>query len=876
MTSVAVNVNVQIAQAIRIECPVVPTLCPPPKREDDTGLGGLVALGTGRALPLRLVKVRSEIVGNCARTVVEQRFGNDLSEPIEAVHIFPLPPAGAVVEMELHAGDTVVVADCREKEEATRTFEAARQSGHRAALLTQERADVHTLRVTRIPPGAEIRVRIVVIQAIESQDGLFRWRFPTVVAPRYHSGTPVGHSGPGTAADTDRVPDASRISPPIRLAGGTELDLEVEVRGPVSEISASSHAVAMKMGGGNVRVAPAGNATLDRDFVLAFGLADAQETALRAFTDGHCTLVVACAPRDRVPAAVPRDAVFVVDISGSMDGEKMVSAKAAITAALHGLLPGDRFRVIAFDDSLEHFRPDFVEYGDATLTAADAWIDRLAPRGGTEMLPAIQAALAGATPAGRMRTVLFVTDGQASNDQELVAAVANRRGTARFFTLGIDTAVNEALMTRLARVGGGVCEIATPQDDIEETVARLESRFGLPLVDGLVVENGDPARPEPAVLFAGRPATLLLAGAPEKVVVRGQAPGGEFRAEAVPVRVEFPLSALWARERIGYLEDRLVLKPLEEEALRPEILRLGLAHHLATRFTAFVAVERQKVVGTPGDVKEIVQPVELPQGWSENFRGGGLGGAHGGFGASTGAMPPPPASPAPMRPVMMPSPRAAAMAPPPAPSMMAPGGPRFDMDEAAEPAPSMPAAQQPSAAPKGGLGGLVGKAKDMLSRKRSAPPPPPPAEAEAEEPWDDEADDVAFSAADGLFESAREEKASKTEAGRLPDASQVAATLAKSQKADGSFGGDALRTAAALLALVLLGNTRRAGPRSRVVMKAATWLDAHRGVAGVAAALEALEAAERGVTPKGTAAWDALRAAGAEGTYLALVEGTLA
>jgi hypothetical protein len=220
-----------------------------------------------------------------------------------------------------------------------------------------------------------------------------------------------------------------------------------------------------------------------------------------------------------------------------------------------------------------------------------------------------------------------------------------------------------------------------------------------------------------------------------------------------------------------------------------------------------------------------------------------------------------------MRPVMMPSPRAAAMAPPPPAPMMAPGGPRVDMDEAAEPAPSM------TAAPKGGLGGLVGKAKDMLSRKRSAPPPPP---AEAEAAWDDEADDAVFSAADGLFESAREEKASKTEAGHLPDATQVAAALAKSQKADGSFAGDALRTAAALLALVLLGNTRRAGPRSRVVLKAATWLDAHRAVTGVAAALDALEAAERGETPKGTKAWDTLRAAGAEGGYLVLVERTLA
>lgn len=415
-----------------------------------------------------------------------------------------------------------------------------------------------------------------------------------------------------------------------------------------------------------------------------------------------------------------------------------------------------------------------------------------------------------------------------------------------------------------------------PQDDIEETVARLESRFGLPIVDGLVVENGDPARPEPAVLFAGRPATLLLAGAPEKIVVRGQAPGGEFRAEAVPVRVDFPLSALWARERIGYLEDRLVLKPLEEEALRPEILRLGLTHHLATRFTAFVAVERQKVIGTPGDVKEIVQPVELPQGWSESFRGGAVGG---GF-ASTGAVPPPPAAPMPMpmRPVMMPSPRAAAMAPPPAP-MMARDEAMFDLEEASAPPPSMaaPGASGPGGPPKGGLGGLMGKAKDMLSRKRSAPPPPP---AEAEPEWDDEAaDDVAdlsSGAVDGLFESAREEKSAKTEAGRAPDASSVAAALAKSQKADGSYAGDALRTAAALLALVLLGNTRRAGPRSRVVMKAAAWLAAHRALAGVDAALTALEAVERGETAQTTAAWDTLRAAGAEGGYLVLVERTLA
>ena len=231
--------------AVAVACPIVPTLDPTPRERDaarETGLGGLVALATGQALPLRDVRVRARIVGACARTVVEQRFVNTLTEPCEVAHIFPLPPAGAVVELTLCAGDLEVRAECRERTDAEQVFEQARDAGHRAALLTQERADVHTLRVTRIPPGAEVRVRVVVVQPLEASDGLFRWRFPTVVAPRYHAGVPVGHDGPGVHPDTDMVPDASRISPPLRLAGGARLDLEVELGAGVTEVCASRRA----------------------------------------------------------------------------------------------------------------------------------------------------------------------------------------------------------------------------------------------------------------------------------------------------------------------------------------------------------------------------------------------------------------------------------------------------------------------------------------------------------------------------------------------------------------------------------------------------------------------------------------------------------
>ncbi|MFN7145260.1 MAG: VIT domain-containing protein, partial [Myxococcota bacterium] len=610
---------------------------------DPRGLGGLVALveGRERALPLKDVRVRARIAGDCCRTEIDQRYQNPYETALEAVHILPLPHDGAVVHMELRAGDVVVRADCRERKEAEATFAQAREAGHRAALLTAERADVHTLRVTNLPPGTEVTVRIVVVERLDTVDGQTRWRFPTTLAPRYLPGNATGHAGPGVLPDTDQAPDASRLSPPILLSGGARLDLEVVVRGAVRTVESSLHVAKVTVEDGGVRVAPKGGATVDRDFVLAWTTAAADRTEARAFTDGLHTLVVVEPPSGALPEALPRDAVFVVDISGSMGGGKMEAAKRALTGALHGLLPRDRFRIVAFDDRVEHFRPGFVAYDDASLAAADAWVARLHARGGTEMLPAITAALDGDTPAGRVRTVLFVTDGQAHDEDPLVAAVANRRGSARFFTLGIDTAVNAALLSRLARVGGGTAELCAPTDDIEEVVTRIEGRFGMPIAEGVRVEGGELAGADDRVLFAGRPVTALLRGAPTKVRVTGRAAGGPFTHEVVPTPIDFPLGPLWARERVAELEDRLTLRPFEGEALRGEILRIALEHHIASRFTAFVAVETSSKIDGPR--VEVVQPAVLPHGWDPAFAGGPVAGA-----PPPGAMfspPPPPMSP---------------------------------------------------------------------------------------------------------------------------------------------------------------------------------------------------------------------------------------
>jgi Ca-activated chloride channel family protein len=769
---------------------------------DPRGLGGLLALvdGVERALPLRDVRVRASIVGDCCRTEIDQRYGNAYRQPLEAVHILPLPEDGAVVEMELRAGDLVVRADCRERTEAEATFAAARAAGHRAALLTAERADIHTLRVTNLPPGEEIVVRIVVVERLTASDGRLRWRFPTTIAPRYLPGTATGHAGPGVLPDTDHAPDASRLQPPVLLSGGAKLDLEVVVHGVVRSVESSLHVARVSLEDGGVRVAPKGGATLDRDFVLQLATASPDRSEARAFTDGAYTLVVVEPPGSVLPRALPRDAVFVVDISGSMGGGKIEAARRALVGALHGLLPDDRFRIIAFDDRVESFRTGFTAYDDASLAAADRWVGQLQARGGTEMLPAIQAALEGDTPAGRLRTVLFITDGQAHNEQELVAAVAYRRGHARFFTLGIDTAVNGALLGRLARVGGGTCELCTPNDDIEEVIARIEARFGMPLAEGVTIEGGELAGAAERVLFAGRPVTALLRGSPASVRIAGRTAAGPMSYEVAPVRLAFPFGALWGRERVADLEDRLTLRPFEEEALRGEILRIALEHHIASRFTAFVAVETStRVDGKP---VEVVQPALLPQGWDERFAGGGA------------AMPGSASAPA-----FVHSP-----------------APAYEADVDTMSAPPAPPSRGRSKSAPGPLGRLIGKAQAIFEgdapkdSPRGAPAsarPAPPARSVA---------------------SAPPPAAPRVEAtpAVTQTAADPAATLARTQSADGSFGGDVNRTSAALLALVLLGNTRIVGLRKRAVLKAAAWLAKYAADPAASVALAALNRVERG------------------------------
>ena len=769
---------------------------------DTLGMGGMRA-ADGRVFPLKTVKVRTSIAGACARTVIEQQFANPFDETLDVTWIFPLPGDGALTELELRAGDIVVRGECQRREEALRQFTEARAEGKLTALVETEQRGVQTLSLAGVAPKTEVTVQLIVVELLPVVDSRFRWQFPTTIAPRYTPGAEWGHSGLGVHADTDAVPNASRLTPPIRLAGGTILDMEVEIAGPLSSLESSLHAVKLTLDADRVRIAPSATTTLNRDFILEFSSAESSVTMSRAYTDGEYTVAIVEPPTEMDTQALPRDAVFVVDISGSMEGVKLDAAKAALKGALHGLQREDRFKVLAFDDRVERFRADFVDYNDQNMRAADEWITNLHSRGGTEMLAAIQESLAGDTAAGRLRTVLFITDGQSNDETRLLPAVANRKGNAVFFTLGIDTAVNASLLKVLAKAGGGTCELCTPSDNIDAIVAKLEARFGSPLLSDVKVSGA--ARPDGQTVFTGRPAAILLEGSPDVVQIRATSRTGEFSASVVPTRIQFSLGALWARERVSWLEERITLRPFEEEAIKPEIVRIALAHHIASKFTSFICVDHS--VRTVGERRHVVQPVEMPSQWE-----------------------------------LMPQQAMASYAramplPAPAPTMAQALKAAEDLMDA-HPMRSMTFARSmpeiTRETPQGSFSSFsesVGQFVGKIFGSSTA----------------DSAEDFVQSVS-----------------------ADYAGVLARTQSANGSYDNDVGRSAAALLALILLGSTRRRGDRRRTVKKLVEWLETQRSDARATVALTALSDAEASSgRANPTAEWRVLTREGLEGQMLA-------
>ncbi|WP_328470109.1 VIT domain-containing protein [Actinoplanes sp. NBC_00393] len=595
---------------------------------------GFGALLTDRGnLPLDRLDVQAKISGLVVRTELTTEFVNTHDSALEATYIFPLPDRAAVTAMSMTAADRTVAAELRERAEARAEYDRAVAAGQRASIAEEERPDVFTMRVGNILPGERVTVRLRLVGPLAYEDGAATFRFPLVVAPRYVPGVPLSgpYAGDGQHPDTDAVPDASRITPPVLLPGfpnplKLSIGVEVDPAGlDLGEVRSSLHTVTDD--DGTLRIAPGERA--DRDFVLRLAYAAGGETAVvvpdEEGDQGTYQLVVL--PPEAAAAPRPKDVVLLLDRSGSMGGWKMVAARRAAARVIDTLTAADRFAVLTFDHQVE--RPDglaegLMEASDRNRYRAVEHLARADARGGTELLSPLTTGLGLLSDStGRDRVLVLVTDGQVGNEDQIVRAVSGQIGATRVHTVGIDRAVNAGFLGRLAALGAGRAELVESEDRLDEAMEHIHRRIGAPVVTGLSVTGdgitllGDtrsPARlpglyPGVPLVVTGR-YTGAFGGS---LIVAGQTRDEqEFRtAVAVQRRSERAITALWARARIRDLEDAYAAGDRSTER---EIVDTSLRFGVLCRFTAYVAVD-ERVVNEGGKTKRVTQPVELPSGW---------------------------------------------------------------------------------------------------------------------------------------------------------------------------------------------------------------------------------------------------------------------
>jgi Ca-activated chloride channel family protein len=591
-----------------------------------------VVAGEGERLPLEETRAEASIVGPIARVKVTQVFRNRGAKPIEAVYVFPASTRAAVHGMRLRIGERTVEAKIERRADARAQYEAARTEGKRAALLDEERPNVFTMRVANVMPGDRLVAELDYSELIVPDEGVYELVYPTVVGPRY-----------GGGADPDRDgwienPTLSEGTPaPYRFGFSAHLESAI----PVKELSSPSHGLDVSWRSPrSVDLQVKGDDGGNRDVVLRWKLAGAAiETGALLFPDGEgggwFLATIEPPARVRPDAIPPREYVFVLDVSGSMHGFPLDTAKALMEDLLPRLRPLDRFNIVFFSGGSWVLSPE----GSLRATPANVRraldVFRSFPGGGgTELLHGLQTGydLPRADPR-IARSVVVVTDGYVGVEPQAFRLVRERLSEASCFAFGIGTAVNRGLIEALARAGQGEPTVVLSPKDGKAAADRLERIISAPVLsqlrwraEGLDVRDVLPgALPD---LLAERPVTLLgrYRGAPGgTIVLTGQSATGPYRREidlsaAAPRSENAPLRVLWARRWVELLLDEQHLGAAKE--IEEAITALGLAHHLLTPYTSFVAVDSE-VVNRGGAGETVKQPLPLPEGVS-NLAVGGL------------------------------------------------------------------------------------------------------------------------------------------------------------------------------------------------------------------------------------------------------------
>ncbi|MEM6431344.1 MAG: marine proteobacterial sortase target protein [Deinococcota bacterium] len=636
------------------------------------------------AAPQLAIDVDIQVTGMVARVVVEQRFTNPTSTWLEGIYVFPLTEDAAVDDLTMVIGKRRIEGVIQRREEARANYEAALEAGQQASLVEQERPNLFTTSVANIAPGETITVEIGYLETLRYDQNAFSLRFPLAITPRYIPGYPQDATymhapseltarvatlqvdevsstfsitgqgvSRGWAQATAQVPDAPRITPPVAAPDvdtGTRVTLRAQLDAgfPIAQLASLYHNIQQTREGDSIRLELTGPIVPDRDFVLSWtpAVGSAPEAArFQEHTEDHdYALVMVMPPKVMAVPSLPREMIFIIDTSGSMEGGSLEQAQEALIVALDRLGPDDRFNIIEFNSVTRAFFRQPVAADTGNIRRAKGQILQLAATGGTEMAPALERALRGQAPEGFLRQVVFITDGSVGNEVELFGQIQRDLRGARLFTVGIGSAPNSFFMRKAAEAGRGSYTYIGDLREVQGEMQTLFTKLENPVITNLTVRlpEGSDAYPETIPdLYLGEPVVLSVR-LPERasnadIVIEGEIAGNSWQRRLLGLGSQTQddasddvddthqgLRQLWARAKVDSLEDDMLGEDREGiQKLEERITQVALEHSLVSAYTSLVAIDVTPVRPEDADTSSGDVPQTLPAGQSYDAIFGG-------------------------------------------------------------------------------------------------------------------------------------------------------------------------------------------------------------------------------------------------------------
>ena len=572
--------------------------------------------------PLKQTNVEVNITGVIADVLIRQTYSNDGLRPISARYVFPASTRAAVHGMKMTIGNQVITAKIKEREAAQQQFDQAKSEGKSASLLTQQRPNVFSMNVANVLPGDNIEIELRYTELLVPTEGTYEFVYPTVVGPRYSSQAETD------AQETDRWIKSPYLPQGTKPATKFNISVKVSAGMPLQELAVTSHPIDVVWQGDSIATVALKDAETfsgDRDYILKFRMAGKEiRSGLMLYEDQdekYFLLMVQPPARIRPQDIPPREFIFVVDVSGSMHGFPLNTAKTLMRNLIGNLRPIDKFNVILFSGGSRLMAPASVPATEANVRRAIQIIDTEQGGGGTELLAAVRKGFALPRSEAYSRSMLIVTDGFIGIEREVFEEIQKNLHETNVFAFGIGSGVNRYLIEGIAKAGQGEPFVVTDPSEAPAAAEKFRQYIQSPLLTHVAVSYAgfDAYDIEPAAihdLFAERPVIVFgkwRGNAAQGVIkVSGRSGTGEYiqtfyvgKTQALPTNAA--LRYLWARTRIARLSD---FNFSGESDNRDEIVGLGLKYNLLTAHTSFIAVS--EILRSPGDSDDVDQPLPLP------------------------------------------------------------------------------------------------------------------------------------------------------------------------------------------------------------------------------------------------------------------------